>query len=493
MHERGCILSRLTLQTGPGVFEVLANVCRSYQEAVKQFVENSADAIQQAGTDEGRISIHLRYEASGESDRQLRAITVADNGIGMNREKMRYILQHIGNSEKMQLALRGEKGIGILAFPLVAQELHIAATDTDGLPSSCLVLKRSWLKSGQAAVVEHCARHIHTKRGAVAYLEGILPEVAGRLTKERLKEYLGREFSNDLRQGLYAMSISDDTEFEPIPPKRYRGIKAMSSSISLGRFGSASVELHVLPWDMADATVSLYGRGGMRICLLTDLDDFKALPWTDQRIEGYVRCDSLRRTADKTAVVQDQVYQAFASGLRRIEPEVMEMIDRISASSLERRFEIVLNKTGRLIDRFLRYRDRGLLADLPYRSPDRKGERRIAELGTAKKAASGADTSGERHGGQQYPVDTRIPGIRLHSPPQQRSQARSWYDPDSGCICVNREHSEFLLSQREDARCIRYLFSIWVKESLLQDYGADAERLADEMVGRLAEAEPLLG
>jgi hypothetical protein len=486
-------LSRLTLQTGPGVFEVLANVCRSYQEAVKQFVENSADAIQQAGTDEGRISIHLRYEASGESDRQLRAITVADNGIGMNREKMRYILQHIGNSEKMQLALRGEKGIGILAFPLVAQELHIAATDTDGLPSSCLVLKRSWLKSGQAAVVEHCARHIHTKRGAVAYLEGILPEVAGRLTKERLKEYLGREFTNDLRQGLYAMSISDDTEFETIPPKRYRGIKAMSSSISLGRFGSASVELHVLPWDMADATVSLYGRGGMRICLLTDLDDFKALPWTDQRIEGYVRCDSLKRTADKTAVVQDQVYQAFASGLRRIEPEVMEMIDRISASSLERRFEIVLNKTGRLIDRFLRYRDRGLLADLPYRSPGRKGERRIAEPGTAEKAASGADTSGERHGGQQYPVDARIPGIRLHSPPQQRSQARSWYDPDSGCICVNREHSEFLLSQREDARCIRYLFSIWVKESLLQDYGADAERLADEMVGRLAEAEPLLG
>jgi hypothetical protein len=486
-------LSRLTLQTGPGVFEVLANVCRSYQEAVKQFVENSADAIQQAGTDEGRISIHLRYEASGESDRQLRAITVADNGIGMNREKMRYILQHIGNSEKMQLALRGEKGIGILAFPLVAQELHIAATDTDGLPSSCLVLKRSWLKSGQAAVVEHCARHIHTKRGAVAYLEGILPEVAGRLTKERLKEYLGREFTNDLRQGLYAMSISDDTEFEPIPPKRYRGIKAMSSSISLGRFGSVSVELHVLPWDMADATVSLYGRGGMRICLLTDLDDFKALPWTDQRIEGYVRCDSLKRTADKTAVVQDQVYQAFASGLRRIEPEVMEMIDRISASSLERRFEIVLNKTGRLIDRFLRYRDRGLLADLPYRSPDRKEERRMAEPGTAKKAASGADTSGERHGGQQYPVDARIPGIRLHSPPQQRSQARSWYDPDSGCICVNREHSEFLLSQREDARCIRYLFSIWVKESLLQDYGADAERLADEMVGRLAEAEPLLG
>jgi hypothetical protein len=51
----------LTLQTGPGVFEVLAHVCRSHQEAVKQFVENSADAIQQLSTDEGRMSVILEY------------------------------------------------------------------------------------------------------------------------------------------------------------------------------------------------------------------------------------------------------------------------------------------------------------------------------------------------------------------------------------------------------------------------------------------------
>ena len=59
-------------------------------------------------------------------------------------------------------------------------------------------------------------------------------------------------------------------------------------------------------------------------------------------------------------------------------------------------------------------------------------------------------------------------------------------------ICINREHAEFLLSQREDRRCLRYLFSIWAKESLLKEFGADAERVADELVGTLAEAEPLL-
>ncbi len=59
-------------------------------------------------------------------------------------------------------------------------------------------------------------------------------------------------------------------------------------------------------------------------------------------------------------------------------------------------------------------------------------------------------------------------------------------------ICINREHAEFLLSQREDRRCLRYLFYVWAKETILQEYGEQAQKVADEMVGVLAEAEPLL-
>ena len=487
-------MSKLKLQTGPGVFEVLSNVCRNHQEAIKQFVENSADAIQQATTDDRRISVRLQYKPTktGDGGRVLKSIIIADNGIGMGKEKMRHVLQHIGNSEKVKLALRGEKGIGILAFSQVARELHISSTDTDGVPSSCLVLKRSWLKTGQAEIIEQCPHHNHSQRGTVAYLDGILPEVADKITKERLKEYLGREFANDLMQGFYAMVISDDHDFEPVSPKRFRGIKALATSISLGKSGSAQIDLHVLPWEMADATVSLYGRGGMRICLLTDLDDFKGLPWTDKRLEGYIRCDSLKRTADKTAVVQDQVYQSFASSLRRIEPEIGEMIDNISALSLERRFDVVLGKTGKLIDKFLRYRDRGILENLPYRSRRRRFEHTTATSGKLAAKPIDGNTSADKPDRPPNPIDARIPYIKLYSPPQEKAQSRSWLDSGSGCICVNREHSEFLLSQKEDARCIRYLFTIWVKESLLEEYGEDAEKLADEMVGMLSEAEPLL-
>jgi len=487
-------MSRLMLQTGPGVFEVLANVCRSHAEAIRQFVENSADAVQQASSDEGRISVELRFQEGEDEPRVLRSIIVTDNGVGMDKDKMKQILQHIGDSEKVQMALRGEKGIGLLAFSMLAQELHVASTAADGVSSSCLVLKRSWLKTGQAEVIERCSRHTHFKRGTVAYLEGILPEIAGKLTREGLKDYLGREFASDLRQGLYAMSISDDHMFEPVPPQRYRGIKAMSTTLSLGRLRSMSIELHVLPWEMADATLSLYGRGGTRICLLTGLDDFKELPWTDRRIEGYIRCDFLKRTADKTAVVQDEVYQAFVLALRRIEPEVTGMIVRISADSRERRFGIVLGKAGKLIDKFLRYRDRGLLTDLSYPprllSAVKRTSFAVHRGGNGE--SHGHEPSIEKAAAPRRPVVTRAPHIEIGSPPQEDFQSRSWYDSGRGCICINREHPEFLLAQREDARCVRYLFTIWVKESLLQEYGADAERLADEMVGMLAEAEPLL-
>jgi Histidine kinase-, DNA gyrase B-, and HSP90-like ATPase len=485
-------LARLTLQTGPGVFEVLAHVCRSHQEAIKQFVENSADAIQQLSTDEGRISVILEYQpAENEHQgRSLSRILVADNGIGMDREKMKSILQRIGDSEKVQMALRGEKGIGILAFSLVAEELHLASTVADGVPSSCVVLKRHWLKTGQAQIAGRCPRHTHSERGTIAYLEGILPEIADKLTKDGLKEYLGREFASDLRQGLYAMAISDGHGFEPVPPQRYRGIKAMSNTISLGRLGTVHVDLHVLPWEMADATVSLYGRGGTRICLLSDLDDFKSLPWIDKRLEGYVRCDHLKRTADKTAVVQEQVYQAFVAALRGVEPEIKDMIGKISAESQERRFQVVMGKAGKLIDKFLRYRDRGLLADLAMRTPG---------VGQVKRAISKAldgeekpEAASDKQSTPRAPVYTKAPFIELRPPPRAKAELRSWYDPKTGCICVNREHEEFMLAQRQDSRCIRYLFSIWAKESLLQEYGEDAEKLADEMVGRITEAEPLL-
>jgi hypothetical protein len=483
-------MAKVTLHTGPGVFEVLAHVCRSPSEALKQFVENAADAIEQAKTEEGQILIKLTYQPilNGLGAHALKSIAVEDNGVGMSPGKMKQVLQQIGDSEKLHMALRGEQGIGLLAFALIAEELHLASTSKDGEPSSCLVLKRQWLKKGHAEILQKCTKHEHTHHGTIAYLEGILPEIAGQLSKDRIKEYLGQQFASDLRTNMYAMSVSDDDAFEPIHPQRFRGVKVISNNVHIPKSGSAYVELYVLPWEMADASINLYGRGGTRICSLTDLQDFKVLPWIDQRLEGYIRYDRLKRTADKTAVVQDEVFRSFVSEMRQVEPKIRQLIEEVSAESQEQRFNIILNRAGRLIDKFVRYREKGLLETLA--------------LGPVANTVTKDDGHGEKVKAPQpvrekptrttFRQPTRAPYIKLQSPVSEKSDYRSWYDPNEGVICINREHNEFLLSQREDRRCMRYLFYIWIKESLLQEFGTQAEKVADEMVGLLAEAEPLL-
>jgi hypothetical protein len=475
------------------VFEVLANVCRNPQEALRQFVENAADAIEQVETDEGHIKLTLQYEPgnNGQKNGDLRSIAIQDNGTGMTLDKMRDVLHRIGDSDKINLALRGEQGIGLLAFALIANEMHLASTAKDGTPSSCLVLKRPWLKKAHAELIEHCPRHEHANRGTIAYLEGILPEIAPQLSKGRIKDYLGQQFASDLRSNLYTMSISDGGDFEHIHPQRFRGVRVMANKLHLGKSATAFVELYVLPWEIPDASINLYGRGGARICLLTELDDFKGLPWADKRLEGYVRCDRLKRTADKTAVVQDSVFRSFVTELRKVEPRIQQLILETSAESQERRFNIIFNRVDRLIDKFLRYRERGLLAELP-------GAAARAATAETKRATTHPSTRQEPPVEDTKPGTTvrhtsdRVPYIRLQPPPQDKGDFRSWFDPGQSIICINREHAEFLTSQREDRRCVRYLFSIWAKETLLQQYGAQAEKVADEMVGLLAEAEPLL-
>ena len=185
-------------------------------------------------------------------------------------------------------------------------------------------------------------------------------------------------------------------------------------------------------------------------------------------------------------MVQDEVFRSFVTELRRLEPRIQQLIQEVSAESQERRFNIILNKAGKLIDKFLRYRDRGLLANLTVitASGVEKGSAPARKPVNASVSRSG---NGNGSAGTALRTPSRAPAISLRSLPDDRAYYRSLYDPEAGTIVINREHSEFLLAQREDRRCLRYLFSIWVKE-----YGTDAEKVADEMVGVLAEAEPLL-
>jgi len=485
-------MAEVKLQTGTGVFEVLAHVCRSPMEAFRQFVENSADAIEQVAEKEGSIRITLERKKAADSRESLPVnISVQDNGIGMSLDKAKQVVQTIGDSEKLNLVLRGEKGIGLLAFAEIATELHLCTTPANDIPPVCLVLKKEWLRAGLAQIIEQCPLHSRSKRGTTAFLMDIVPQVSSQLTKTRIKEHLGREFANDLRHNMYSMLIRDDNRYEPIEPQRFRGINALTTTISLGPHRYATLELYALPLEVPDAAVSLYGRGGTRVCHITDLEEFKKRPWSDQMLEGYIRCDWLKRTADKTAVVQDEIYVTLTRELHAMEPRLEQQLQTVAHEYEIQRMEQIVKRVDTFINRFLRYLESGGVLPEPRPSSVEQSQSNVVE-----KPATPPSQPKPRAAGQ--PARQRAPHVpllrvELSSPTEQMAPYRSWYDTDTGVIRINREHTNFLKAERDNRQCAWYLFNIWAKERLLAEYGSDAAKLADEMVGLLTEAEPLFG
>jgi len=455
-------------------------------EALKQFVENGADAIEQAGKSDGCIRVRLDHP----SDQQSRPpqIIVEDNGIGIGPEKMGHILQNIGNSEKLQHVLRGEKGVGILAFALIADELHLSSRN-GGHGSSCLVLKKEWLREGRAQIIEECPQHHLSKPGTKAHLIGILPEIAPQLTKARLKQYLSREFANDLRRNVYTMQISDGHGYEVVEPRIFSGVPTLSSTISLNSLGQASIQLYTLPFQAEGANIDLCGRAGIRLCALTDLEEFKKEPWQGQRLEGCVRCDKLLGTADKAAVVQDEVYKALAETLHSLEPQITEKIGQVTQEYRQNRLVEIMSRVDKFIGYFLHYKETG---ELPKRKI-------VFTEGTTPDLVQKIDLPAVRPG-TRVPVSHRPPRTNhlsflqadLCTPPEGRSQLRAWSDNGGNAVKINVLHTDFLSSERDDKRCAWYLFSVWAKQQLLKEYGTDAEALADEMVGLFSRAGPLL-
>ena len=479
-------MAEIKLQTGSRVFEVLAYLCHSPLEALKQFVENGADAIEQADRSDGCIRVRLDHSQNQQNRSSV--ITVEDNGIGMSSDKMGRILQNIGNSEKLQHVLRGEKGVGILAFALIADELHLSSLNGDNKPS-CLVLKREWLREGKAQIIEQCPQHRLTKPGTKAHLLGILPEIAPQLTKGRLKQYLSREFSNDLRRNLCTISIGDSHGYEAVEPRIFNGVPTLGTTISLGSWGQAYIQIYTLPFEAEGATIDLCGRAGIRLCSLNDIEEFKKEPWLGHRLEGCVRCDRFRGTADKAAIVQDEVYKALAEALHSLEPELIEKIRQVTQEYRQNRLAEIMNRVDRFIGYFLRYKEIGEMPSRAAMAKDKMAPvlvQRI-DLPPVRPGAAVSHTSRQQ---QQRQMSYLQADLCL--PPDNRPQLRAWSDNGGNAVKINVLHTDFLSSERDDKRCAWYLFSVWAKQFLLKEYGTDAEALADEMVGLFSRAGPLL-
>lgn len=484
-------MSEIKLQTGHHIFEVLAYTCHSPLEALDQFVENAADAIEQAGERSGCIRIHLDHLPNQSHQSQPSLIVIEDNGVGMSPEKMQQVVQRIGDSEKVDRVLRGEKGIGILSFASIANELHLCSHNAHGSPTSCLVLKRHWLRDGKAQIIASCPQHTQTKQGTRAYLMDILPQVALQLSRARLKQYLSREFADDLRRNLYTLLIGDKHGYEPIEPRQFRGIPLLVTALDLGTCGRASVQLYALPVETPEAAIDLYGRGGIRISSLTALEEFHRYPWLDRKLEGSVRYDRLQGTTDKAAVVQNEVFRALAEALHALEPQIIEKMGQIAQEYRDSRLDEILSRVDAFIGRFLHYRQMGYLSQMPRPSNGNGHRVPTGSADTVARSQTDSLSIGRRASQRRtrdYPSYLRA---NLCIPAQDNARLRTWCD-DTGTVQINTLHRDFLAAEADDKWCAWYLFSVWAKQFLLTEYGASLATMTDEMVGLFSQAGPLL-
>ena len=94
---------RLTLQVAAQVIKrISANLYRSPAGAIKELVSNSFDAL----ATEVRVKFFLNYDVKGTLF--FKKIVVADNGDGMDLDKLIHVLTHIGGSDKETLAEAGD-------------------------------------------------------------------------------------------------------------------------------------------------------------------------------------------------------------------------------------------------------------------------------------------------------------------------------------------------------------------------------------------------
>ncbi|MBF8299322.1 MAG: hypothetical protein HW397_371, partial [Dehalococcoidia bacterium] len=353
-----------------------------------------------------------------------------------------------------------------------------------GHKAGCLVLKRSGLETGTGNVLHPCPVHHQQAQGTTAYLIGILPEAEQALNAKRLRENLGREFASDLRDKRYALTVVSGGRWEPVEPQRLRGLSVLSEVLPLEVWGNAVVDVRMLPSEASGGGVALYGRGGLRVCSLDAIEALSGSAWLDRRLEGYIRCERLKLTADKTALVQDGIYAQFIAAVHAAEPRLAKAIGAVANEHSERRLAHVTRRVDTLVERFLRHLEEG--------APLRQAPRRHAA--NAAHSTSVAEPKTSSTAGRPVPQRRPVEPIhfRMGQPDTVRQDWQSWGNSSMEVVEINSRHPDFLDAEQDAERCSRYLFSLWAKEHLLAEYGSDSRKVAEVLLSWLNKMDPLL-
>ena len=278
------------------------------------------------------------YTWSTEGSSYLR-ITDDGEGIPRNREgipNFQYVATHICDSIKRKLKIRGaegiqgEFGIGLLSFWTVGEELHLTSSGSDGR------MYRMLMKKGDPNYSVSRTRKLFATPGTELLITPLLPGIR-QFSGEKIQWYLSSELRDRIRRSQVHVRIVDRSARKEyrVRPKKFEGRLIQLRDNLLAEEG-LRVELYLTD-PASSGGVGLYRMGTRVLVSISELESFKRVPWTHDRLEGLIDAPFLNLTpGTRTGIIRDQYYSMFLEALEPVEEHLLLVLQEQEKAEEER-------------------------------------------------------------------------------------------------------------------------------------------------------------
>ncbi len=319
------------------------------KDALNEFVSNAADEYAEAGPAwrGGLVRVVLRRRG------RRPVIAVADDGRGMDLERLRQVARSLFDSAKAgDPRTIGEKAIGILAFQQLGGHCDILSRPLGDSRTHALRLVRG---EAFATLDPDDRRHRRDLPGTTVYITDLDPDVLRVLTQRKVVDYLRRRRGPALARGDYSIEVIEGKASEIVTPERPEGIRLDLPALST-LWGRLDWNLYVAPRSDRIRHVEVVGRGGTTIIDdICELEEFDRSPWDSDQVSGQITFDALVQTAGRRAIVRDRdAFPLFVDAVRRIEPAVERAAEKVAREVDEAVAERVADLIRRIFSRVLR-------------------------------------------------------------------------------------------------------------------------------------------
>lgn len=476
------------------------------KDALNEFISNAADEYAEAGWRGRRIRVVLRRRG------RRPVMAIADDGRGMDVEKLRQIARNLFESSKVgDPRTLGEKAIGILAFQQLGARCDIVTRPLGAPRTHALRLVRG---DAVATLEPDERRRPRETAGTTVYLTDLDPEVLRMLTLRKVVDYLRRRRGAALARGDYAIEVIEGAAAEVVTPERPEGLRLDIAPVNT-LWGRLEFGLYVAPRADRARRVAIVGRGGTTIIDdICELEEFDAAPWNSDQVSGQIVFEALSQTAGRRAIVRDRdVFPVFFDSIKRVEPAVLRAVERVARQIEEDVTERLSETIRRIFQRVLKE-----LADFenPMRAavgdePGHGGlfepalaEPNLAVLeGGSSETLSATPTVSTGEGEPRYLEELEQPSAPETAPrfmparPDRRRSAalptlapdpspgaeRSRFDAEGGVVLYNEAHPDYLTAKHDEGLLLDYLATLVAKEYVVYNNPrSSSDEVAEEMV-----------